>query len=81
MSLLNTDMKREKEHLAMMRPRPVIMPARKDLCNLPLSLNRWNHQHQYDTDAETVILCAMARQGLPAEYRGESCTLAGHTQT
>lgn len=84
MSLLNTDMKREKEHLAMM-----LTLARDYACSKgfkgtfliepkPMEPTK----HQYDVDAETVIGFLRAH-GLDKDFKlnieVNHATLAGHT--
>jgi len=77
MSLLNTDMKREKEHLAMMltlaRDYARSKGFKGNFLIEPKPMEPT--KHQYDVDAETVIGFLRAHnldKGFQIEYRGQS---------
>jgi xylose isomerase len=84
MSLLNTDMKREKEHLAMMLTKARDYARSKGFRGTFLIEPKPMEptKHQYDTDAETVIGFLRAH-GLDKDFKlnieVNHATLAGHT--
>lgn len=84
MSLLNTDMKREKEHLAMMLTKARDYARSKGFTGTFLIEPKPMEptKHQYDVDAETVIGFLRAH-GLDKDFKlnieVNHATLAGHT--
>lgn len=77
MSLLNTDMKREKEHMAtMLRMARDYARSKGFKGNFLIEPKPMEPmKHQYDADTETVIgflRGARAGQGFQGQYRGQS---------
>ena len=83
MSLLNTDQKREKEHLAMMLTIARDYARSKRFTGTSHRAQAMEpSQHQYDVDTETVIGFLKAH-GLDKDFKVNievnHATLAGHT--
>ena len=85
MSLHNTDMKRELDHMGMMLINGTRLWQEDRASREPslLNPNRWNHpKHQYDYDAATVI-GFLNNYGLEKDFKlnieVNHATLAGHT--
>ena len=84
MSLLNTDQKREKEHMAMMLRMARDYARSKGFKGTFLiePKPREPSKHQYDADTETVIGFLRAHgldKGFKVNIEGNRATLAGHT--